>query len=222
MLPITFMDGTTKTVLTDSAMTAQELCGALADKINLHDRFGFSLYIALFDKVSGRKISPPPAVPQWGWLASLQQQRKTGGVQEILQCRKYKALYCLVYDKDQATIYTPALWKTYCTSSYRIAQILQFHDLSTNFCSLPSLPIPPILHCMHVLIALINITAYHWIHVICVYVSMAVHGICLLLTNRKKKDLLIAQFKCTHKKTHVCIVYCIYSFLTVFKGLQLD
>lgn len=52
MLPITFMDGTTKTVLTDSAMTAQELCGALADKINLQDRFGFSLYIALFDKVS--------------------------------------------------------------------------------------------------------------------------------------------------------------------------
>lgn len=52
MLPITFMDGTTKTVLTDSAMTARELCGALADKINLHDRFGFSLYIALFDKVS--------------------------------------------------------------------------------------------------------------------------------------------------------------------------
>lgn len=52
MLPITFMDGTTKTVLTDSAMTAKELCSALSEKINLHDRFGFSLYIALFDKVS--------------------------------------------------------------------------------------------------------------------------------------------------------------------------
>lgn len=51
MLPVTFMDGTTKTLLTDSATTAKELCNALSDKINLRDRFGFSLYIALFDKV---------------------------------------------------------------------------------------------------------------------------------------------------------------------------
>nr|XP_043897584.1 unconventional myosin-VIIa-like isoform X2 [Solea senegalensis] len=52
MLPVTFMDGTTKTLLADSATTASELCNALADKIHLRDRFGFSLYIALFDKVS--------------------------------------------------------------------------------------------------------------------------------------------------------------------------
>ncbi|CAL9685160.1 unnamed protein product [Knipowitschia caucasica] len=52
MLPVTFMDGTTKTLLADSATTASELCHALADKICLRDRFGFSLYIALFDKVS--------------------------------------------------------------------------------------------------------------------------------------------------------------------------
>ncbi|XP_028840305.1 unconventional myosin-VIIa-like isoform X2 [Denticeps clupeoides] len=52
MLPVTFMDGTTKTLLADSATTAEELCSALADKIGLTDRFGFSLYIALFDKVS--------------------------------------------------------------------------------------------------------------------------------------------------------------------------
>ncbi|KAM9319057.1 unconventional myosin-VIIa-like [Pholidichthys leucotaenia] len=52
VLPVTFMDGTTKTLLTDSATTAKELCSALSDKINLRDRFGFSLYIALFDKVS--------------------------------------------------------------------------------------------------------------------------------------------------------------------------
>ncbi|XP_077987827.1 myosin-VIIa-like [Glandiceps talaboti] len=52
MLPITFMDGTTKTLLADSATTARELCGQLADKIGLKDQFGFSLYIALFDKVS--------------------------------------------------------------------------------------------------------------------------------------------------------------------------
>ncbi|XP_074073046.1 unconventional myosin-VIIa isoform X2 [Macrotis lagotis] len=52
MLPVTFMDGTTKTLLADSATTARELCHSLSDKITLRDRFGFSLYIALFDKVS--------------------------------------------------------------------------------------------------------------------------------------------------------------------------
>lgn len=55
MLPVTFMDGTTKTLLADSATTAKELCTALSEKVNLQDRFGFSLYIALFDKVSFKR-----------------------------------------------------------------------------------------------------------------------------------------------------------------------
>ncbi|XP_019863708.1 PREDICTED: unconventional myosin-VIIa-like [Amphimedon queenslandica] len=52
MLPITFMDGSTKALLADSATTAKELCTLLAKRIGLKDPFGFSLYIALFDKVS--------------------------------------------------------------------------------------------------------------------------------------------------------------------------
>ncbi|KAL5004977.1 hypothetical protein ScPMuIL_018433 [Solemya velum] len=52
MLPITFMDGNTKTLLADSATTARELCQQLSEKMGLKDQFGFSLYIALYDKVS--------------------------------------------------------------------------------------------------------------------------------------------------------------------------
>ena len=52
MLPITFMDGNTLTLLADSATLASELCNQLAEKIQLKDRFGYSMYIALFDKVS--------------------------------------------------------------------------------------------------------------------------------------------------------------------------
>ncbi len=51
MLPITFMDGNTKTLLADSATTAKELCSQLAEKTNLKDQFGFSVYISLYDKV---------------------------------------------------------------------------------------------------------------------------------------------------------------------------
>lgn len=61
MLPITFMDGSTKALLADSATTAKELCLQLAEKIGMKDPFGFSLYIALFDKVNERRSNLDPA-----------------------------------------------------------------------------------------------------------------------------------------------------------------
>lgn len=64
MLPITFMDGNTRTLLADSATTAKELCTQLAEKITLKDPFGFSLYIALFDKVGVRGSGREGL---WGW-----------------------------------------------------------------------------------------------------------------------------------------------------------
>uniref|UniRef100_A0A8C5JLE3 Myosin VIIB n=1 Tax=Junco hyemalis TaxID=40217 RepID=A0A8C5JLE3_JUNHY len=51
MFHVTLMNGQSITVPADSASTAKEICQFIADKIKLKDIFGFSLYIAVFDKV---------------------------------------------------------------------------------------------------------------------------------------------------------------------------
>ncbi|XP_061492399.1 unconventional myosin-VIIb isoform X2 [Rhineura floridana] len=50
-LSVTLMNGSSITVPADSASTAKEICQCVAEKTNLKDTFGFSLYIALHDKV---------------------------------------------------------------------------------------------------------------------------------------------------------------------------
>ncbi|XP_057282395.1 unconventional myosin-VIIb isoform X3 [Pezoporus wallicus] len=51
MFNVTLMNGQSITVPADSASTAKEICQFIADKTTLKDLFGFSLYIAVFDKV---------------------------------------------------------------------------------------------------------------------------------------------------------------------------
>ena len=51
-LQVTFMDGTGRSMLADSASTAREMCSQLSKAIGLKDQFGFSLFIAIYDKVS--------------------------------------------------------------------------------------------------------------------------------------------------------------------------
>ncbi|KAM8728243.1 unconventional myosin-VIIa-like [Acanthopagrus schlegelii] len=48
---VTLMDDRTVSLNIDSASTSAEVCQALADKIDLRDTYGFSLYISLFDKM---------------------------------------------------------------------------------------------------------------------------------------------------------------------------
>ncbi|XP_074888136.1 unconventional myosin-VIIb isoform X2 [Buteo buteo] len=51
MFNVTLMNGQSITVPADSASIAKEICQFIADKTKLRDVFGFSLYIAVFDKV---------------------------------------------------------------------------------------------------------------------------------------------------------------------------
>uniref|UniRef100_A0A674IN49 Myosin VIIB n=1 Tax=Terrapene triunguis TaxID=2587831 RepID=A0A674IN49_9SAUR len=48
---VTLMNGQSITVPADSASIAKEICQLVADKMKLKDTFGFSLYIAVYDKV---------------------------------------------------------------------------------------------------------------------------------------------------------------------------
>ncbi|XP_031721181.1 unconventional myosin-VIIb-like isoform X1 [Anarrhichthys ocellatus] len=48
---VTILDDRTVSLQVDSASTSAEVCQAVADKIDLRDTYGFSLYISLYDKM---------------------------------------------------------------------------------------------------------------------------------------------------------------------------
>nr|XP_061795835.1 unconventional myosin-VIIa-like [Nerophis lumbriciformis] len=48
---VTLTDGSNVSLQLDSASTSEEVCQTVAEKINLRDAYGFSLYIRLFDKM---------------------------------------------------------------------------------------------------------------------------------------------------------------------------
>lgn len=55
---VALLDGRSVRLHLDSASTSAEVCQVLADKINLRDTYGFSLYISLFDKVALKRLEP--------------------------------------------------------------------------------------------------------------------------------------------------------------------
>ena len=54
---VTVMDGRTISLPVDSASTSKEICHVLSNKVKLKDTFGFSLYVALYEKVRDCTIS---------------------------------------------------------------------------------------------------------------------------------------------------------------------
>ncbi|XP_061540143.1 unconventional myosin-VIIa [Phycodurus eques] len=51
VVSVTLMDGRLVNLPVDSASTSKEICQLLANKVKLKDTFGFSLYVALYEKV---------------------------------------------------------------------------------------------------------------------------------------------------------------------------
>ena len=67
------MDGTKHVIKCDSATNSQEVATTIAEKANLTDSFGFSLFVSLFDKVSSLgsgKEHIMDAISQLGFLYS--------------------------------------------------------------------------------------------------------------------------------------------------------
>lgn len=56
-MTVTLMDDRSVSLHLDSASTSAEVCQAVADKIDLRDMYGFSLYISLYEKVSFTSLS---------------------------------------------------------------------------------------------------------------------------------------------------------------------
>lgn len=57
-MSVALTDGRSISLPLDSASTSAEVCQAVADRVNLRDTFGFSLYITFQDKVSSYLHTP--------------------------------------------------------------------------------------------------------------------------------------------------------------------
>lgn len=79
MITVTFMDGSTKSLLCDSATTTRELTKGLADTVGITDTFGFSLFIAIFDKVASIGSGSDHVMDA---VSQFEQIAKTNGAQE--------------------------------------------------------------------------------------------------------------------------------------------
>jgi len=73
------MDGSTKSLLCDSATTTRELTKGLADTVGITDTFGFSLFIAIFDKVASIGSGSDHVMDA---VSQFEQIAKTNGAQE--------------------------------------------------------------------------------------------------------------------------------------------
>lgn len=59
IVSVRLMDGRSINLPVDSASTSREICQVISNKVQLKDSFGFSLYVAVYEKVHLLPVSVP-------------------------------------------------------------------------------------------------------------------------------------------------------------------
>nr|XP_021327440.1 unconventional myosin-VIIb-like isoform X1 [Danio rerio] len=110
-ISVTLMDGRTISMPVDSASTSKEVCQMLSQKVKLQDTFGFSIYVALYDKVwslgSGRE-HVMDAISQCE-----QEVKRKGGQEQHAPWRLYfrKEVFAPWHDCAQDNVSTDLIYR---------------------------------------------------------------------------------------------------------------
>nr|XP_021330275.1 unconventional myosin-VIIb-like isoform X1 [Danio rerio]XP_021333026.1 unconventional myosin-VIIb-like isoform X1 [Danio rerio] len=110
-ISVTLMDGRTISMPVDSASTSKEVCQMLSQKVKLQDTFGFSIYVALYDKVwslgSGRE-HVMDAISQCE-----QEVKRKGGQEQHAPWRLYfrKEVFAPWHDCGQDNVSTDLIYR---------------------------------------------------------------------------------------------------------------
>ncbi|XP_068599325.1 unconventional myosin-VIIb [Brachionichthys hirsutus] len=111
IVSVTLMDGRSINLPVDSASTSREICQLLSNKVKLKDTFGFSIYVALYEKVwalgSGRE-HVMDAISQCE-----QEVRKRGGQEQHAPWRLFfrKEIFTPWHDCKEDEISTDLIYK---------------------------------------------------------------------------------------------------------------
>ncbi|XP_077573092.1 unconventional myosin-VIIb [Stigmatopora nigra] len=111
MVSVTLMDGRAVNLPLDSASTSKEICELVANKVKLKDTFGFSLYVALYEKVwalGGGREHVMDAISQCE-----QEVKRRGGQEQHAPWRLFfrKEIFTPWHDCAQDTVSTELIYR---------------------------------------------------------------------------------------------------------------